>query len=321
MGMLNRSILRGKVMKKRLGFTLIELLVVISIMAIVFGMGLAWLNVSASADRVRAAATETASFIEGARHRAMRLDAGYAGVRLNWTKETTPAGEVVYARSATYVRRDIYRHIDAIVTRPDGTLTTGRITVGSDREVQFPEPETKAAWDSLAVRGLLRPGEVIYVRGLFYTLQILPGRYRLTAPMSSSYLDRPVGYQFWLAPMPVPNVASLELPRGVVIDLAQSQIPPSWEQSGYFDILFDSRGRPHNQRTPTGFVNLTLAEDRDVFAGLGVGHADKEGDERIVALHAKNGNVMTCRVDTADHNGNGTADDPFNFALLGKRAR
>ncbi len=204
------------------------------------------------------------------------------------------------------------------------------------------------AWINLVDRGLLSTGAPIYLGtdpqqiNQFFTLNIAtnsqypsPGQakylFYLTKsypkganPAPSGYSIPNLYYQILLNPTVLPNQEPRQLPRGVVIDLNNSNRPASWGSPGNYgtmDVLFSPNGTVTGLTASAGVINLVVADQVDVDLGLAPGVSTKQGNERIVSLRTQTGNIGVHNVDPTDVDGTPGPDDYLRFSALGETAK
>lgn len=251
----------------RRGFTLVELLVVVAIMLALTTMTIVAVNFTNDRDRVRSAARQVQSLLAGARDRAI-----YAreirGIRLiRDPNDSHSANAIQYIGAPGKYSGGTL----SVVTNLDGTVITG---VGTN-------------FKTFKQRGLIQVGSRIQIpkeTGRWYTIAAFPGgetiwlaqRYAdYSASTSVSNLNRTftgLTYQLELLPQPLPDSTPVQLPRGVVIDLDGSQVPPSWRPilftgaySNQMDLLFSAKGLPVGDAVSLGMVHLHIADAGDVI--------------------------------------------------------
>ena len=145
-------------------------------------------------------------------------------------------------------------------------------------------------------------------------------------------------YSILVEPVVMPNQEPIRLPRGVAIDLDSSIVPMHWQDaSGNYidklDIVFSPRGTVQRGLTgtpapkvlidsflQTGRITLVLAGIEDITLGNGVEVIDRKGPQHLVCIQESNSKIYSCPVSMTDANGNGRADDPFEFAETGESA-
>lgn len=308
---------------RRSGFTLIELIVALSIFLILSVMTITMVNISTDAERISSAARQVQSYVLGARDRA--IHAGEPrGVRF-----------VLDPNDSTSVNSLLY------IGSPE-KFRTGLVTVGGQNLLPahdsayflVPDATTSARWERLYQQRLLVDYAPIWLGAnkLYNTVRrITDGsgnflRWRLGRPMAgaSDAAGSTVEYALQLQPAVLPNQEPRLLPRGIVIDLDQSQLPNAWSSGGSYsgmDVLFSPRGTITGRLAAAGAIRLVLADIVDVERGLLPGDGNKQGDELIVSINTQTGSVTTHSVDPTDSDSNGAADDPFRFARLGEASQ
>ena len=310
----------------RKAFTLVEMVVVIGILILLTMMTISLVNVTQDEDRVRAAAAQTQAFIEGARDRAFSSKEN-SGVRILYETDIGPNGETIaYGTSLVYIKASKLTEKDF----PE-EIKEPRIII-SGQDISFVDPRVKLQWDNMVDRGLLpdtsKSGECadIFIGELRHTLYVSSSngsyQYSLTRAPALRAAGQPVGYTILLNNIVMPNQTPMALPQNVVIDLTNSQLPDSWITGNTLkqnlDVMFSPSGIPIGMESAVGLLNLVVADSADFFQNKLPGQADKEGEERVVSVHMKTGGVRVAQVDKTDTNNNGKADDPFNYALLGR---
>ncbi len=292
------------------GFTLIEMLVVIIIILIISIFSYTAVSSVLEGDRVRGGARSIESFLEGARNRAIHSKQ-IRGVRFILDENIKEGGDSVAVSSMIYIGA------------PD-SFSQGFVRINADNRTLDVVP---AAWTQLINRELFFDGARIKIpndtSGEWYTISDVD-----PAPLTYSWkLNRPgyagptgsdVTYLLELQPGILPSQEPRVFPRGVVIDLDNSQIPDDWTTSGVapysnkMDILFAPDGNMIGKTLTSGLVHLVVADQRDVVQNKFAGSGTKEGDEFIVSIIPLTGNVGVYPIDPGD---------VFRFAEEGEVAK
>lgn len=309
----------------RAAFTLVELLVVIGILIILTVMTIGLVNTTQDEDRVRAGAAQVQSFLEGARDRAIHA------------KEPRGVRFLFDTQNPDLVTSMLY--IGPPESFEEGDI---RIAASDQRTIEFREQPPgsgtfplKQQWIALYNRGLIpATGAVIRIftsssSPVFYTMNVVGGTdFQLTKDYPLTGTGMPKEYSLQLNPNVLPNQEPRQLPRDVVIDLDNSELPSSWEGStpgtyNTLDVLFSPNGTVTGLVASSGVIHLVVAEGVDVLQNRGPGHFEKEGNERIVTLRTQTGGISVHNVDptgatAANPQG---ATDPFQYAANGEPAR
>lgn len=231
------------VCKRAAGFTLLELLIALSILLIVAGLTMKLLNSTLDSDRVRAGARELQSYLAGARDRAI-----YAGQPRGVRLIPDPI-------DPSTVRSFVY--IGAPSAYTDGSL----IAIAANGQIASP-PLT---WQPLASRGMLLDGTPITIAGNIYSLSQNPpnsGVWYVTKSYAPAGV--PVAYSLQLQPSILSGDEPRSLPQGIVVDLNNSVLPPSWGSPGAYtpqlDILFSPGGTVIGPVASAGRIHFVLSE-------------------------------------------------------------
>lgn len=285
----------------RKGFTLIELLMVIGILIILTVITIGLVNVTQDEDRVREGAAQVQSLLEGARDRAIHAKEP-RGVRfLRDTQNTDVVTSMLYIG-------------------PPENYSVGRVRIGADRRTITIDD---GDWNNLRLRGLIpTQGAVIRIgdQNTFYTMAWdTTNGFQLTKDYTGMP-GTPEKYSLQLNPNVLPNQEPRQLPRDVVIDLPNSQIPQSWT-SGDLDVLFSPHGTVTGLVSSAGVIHLVVAEGVDVLQDRKPGAFDKEGNERVVSLRTQTGGISVHHVDPTGASATSDATDPFKFAAAGEPAK
>lgn len=321
----------------RSGFTLVELLVVTGILLILAGLSVGVISVALEGDRIPSSARQVQSFLEGARDRAIFAQEN-RGVR--FIRSETRDDEIV---SMMYIG--------------SAGESTGKAQVDYVEHPMMPgtffyvlTQESGQSWTDLYNRELLVKGARIQFGTLWYSIHDdtfddaanyieLPSamsgpRIKLSrdwiGPADPDPMDPLVGlddqaYTLELAPVPLPDEEVVSLPRGVVIDVDESQLPLLWKSDPdvRLEVLFSPHGTVTGSVASAGLLHFLVADTRDTELARVIGAPDKEGEELIVTLFTKTGLIETFPVDVTDLNDgamgppDGIADDPFRYAETG----
>ncbi len=313
------------------------MLVVITIFVILLAMTITAVNVSMDRERIRSAARQMQSYIEGARDRAIFAKLP-RGVRFLIDAKNPAAGtSPVYTVSSM-----IY-----VGATEDWTEGEVRVLMSGGRANVIEGVGT--GWHNLFRRGLLEAGNKIKLGGLWYTVADLgtvpagTGTERMVispplvdvagrTPPSSGPVARfgPGEYRLRLSPAPLPNTEPVQLPSGIVIDLNHSELPPSWQPGAAganykMDLMFSPRGQVIGAPAAKGIIHFLLNDVVDTERGLfpvdrlpdndlnGNGVLDEEelnqGDKLVVTVFPRTGYVVTSPVfRSEDLNANGVLD-------------
>ena len=133
-----------------------------------------------------------------------------------------------------------------------------------------------------------------YLTATNFILVFIPGTQFLETPTTPSTSvpafddNRRFTYKLTLPPRILPDSQPILLPKGIVIDMDGSQVPPDWcpgvPQAGMpldqqyakpyspqMDIMFSPRGVVYGPLAGQGLVHLYLAEQKDVIFAAGQG--------------------------------------------------
>lgn len=255
-------------MHDRKGFTLVELLVAVAIIVFLTVLTVTTLNFAAQKARIPESARSAASFLEGARDRAIH-DRKPVGVRflLDENGPRNSAGNPITCSSFLYVHSldpietvvsigEDQRTLIFYTTGNDGTVGVAGVDDDTDGTADNTADELGAAasddvytgdsWDFIEGRGLF------YNRGTEIVLTLATGQktrfvviknganWELTRDIGGTFT--PLGQRLDLKmvftpsiPAVMPNQTPRELARGVVIDLETSRvagrIPADWYDS------------------------------------------------------------------------------------------
>ncbi len=323
---------------RRPGFTLVEMLVAITIILILAGLTITAVNVSMQSDRIRGAARQMQSYLEGARDRAIFAQEP-RGVRilLNQGGPTNGFNNAFSAISMIFVG-------PTPSDTGDAEIYAGKQGLVFDHSDNFPD------WQTPRDRGLLRVGNRVKLGSLWFTIISFasdqdnmttgdfPGPGDVDHNGNGTFdsfnviLDRPhenvtigsdtMNYVMELAPSPLPNQEPVMLPQGILIDLDASQLPSRWGNAthGYsteMDILFSPRGTVHGPLASDGIIHFALVDLIDLMqrgsSGRNFGGANVEGDELIVTVFTQTGQISRHPVFSSS--------DPYRYAETGEVAK
>jgi hypothetical protein len=134
-------------------------------------------------------------------------------------------------------------------------------------------------------------------------------------------------YQLELIPSQTTSEQPMLLPKGIVIDLDNSVIPPGWltgNSAPYspsnpkyivnMDLLFSPRGTVTGNAAARGMIHLLLADTKDTDQAATVTLTQRVGDQLLLTLFTRTGNVSTYPVDLT------TNGDPYSYAKSGSIA-
>lgn len=317
---------------KRTAFTLVELLVALAIMVILTTLVLAAFQRD-DGDRLSAASRRVQAILEGARSRAVS-DGRASGVRLL----ESPTDRFVVDR-LVYVG----------ATEPlidTGTISRVQLSPGVFRWIITSDsPGLLARLAPVSIvptgRDLLRIGaraEIPNGSGNWYTISADHFRPDLgELSIAGEYLPAaaPVEYRVQLAASILPNAESVQLERGMVIDLSASRYPASLE------ILFSPRGSLDGTLAASGLIHLYVTTLADVELTRNLVSPNHPADggalpvpivpanapsvpkttPYLVTVYGQTGQVTTSPVDFADADSDLLADTPFRLAQRGKEAK
>ena len=282
---------------KRRAFTLVELLIAMAVIAVLGLLAIITIHAYDITDGSATAANRTVAAIDGARQRAAKWK-DRRGVRLIVKPGTRyVTGFVPISGKSSHKG-----------VQPISTTTTGNRTVLGN---------LPPIWANMEASGALQSGATIIIQGNYYHLVKSGNRWETTRAVMEPHRNHSaVPYVLHgLQPVIDSQGRVTSLPKNLVIDLDNSIIPPSWA-TGNMDIVFLPDGRRTEAFIPGGSTIMLLITD---VADLGkvVGDLSKTNQEKVVAVF-KRGLVSAHEIDRTDDNRNGIADDPFNFAHLGR---
>ncbi|TWU14265.1 hypothetical protein CA54_31080 [Symmachiella macrocystis] len=232
---------------RRGGFTLVEMLIVIAIIAILAAVTVTAIYATANSDRIRGAARQMQSAMQGAMAKAARAKKPI-GVRLvrdpldstGTASQTISSmvfieqlddfeeGQIQFeeAPTGTGVLRYI-NHINAEPTweelRNRGLLpdiTRIKVTVAGTEQIYIVNTTETGTGDA-------NPDQLILISSETFTTAAPSGR--ITPHASSPGLSTVLSeYKLEMGNGPLANQEPLEMPNGNVIDLSYSQVPAAW---------------------------------------------------------------------------------------------
>lgn len=307
----------------RKAFTLLELLIVITIMAILATLTVITYNSLGKSQRVGGAAGMIQSAVIGTQFRATQAR---VPVGLRFLVDADPPGTVsgmVFIRTppdatqgAVYLGRpDVDLDGVADPVSANGDWDDARILRGTGG----------TGWWQMKQAGALRDGARIYLparnrSGPLYTVDtsqltstrevlVLRSRFR----DNSAFAPRPavnvlpaMSYRLQLSPFVAPSENPITFPPGILIDLNRSRQVPAY--TTHFDVLFSPQGEVIGA---TEKLDLFIASESDVIRGFDPAVA--VDGSKIVTIRPLANSVHVYPVDLTDVNGDGLADDPFQF--------
>lgn len=384
----------------RRGFTLVELLVVVFILVILTALAVTAVNFTLGHERIRSAARQIQSYLEGARDRAIYANQP-RGVRFlpdqinpNTVSSLVFIGAPLMHTDGQIQLERFDNEEDALGNNngildgsedgsvpgpnatPDGILNGNGIADGPDIRVVR---GFNTGWFNLKQRGLLVDGARMRIpgdkNGAWYTVLTTrltatdealvlttplrdPGTSLTTQEVMAFPNGGPTTYELELPPTPLPGEDPVLLPRGIVIDLDRSKLPPGWrlamgKYSARMDLMFSPRGFVIGPAASSGLIHFYVCDASVVdYLGLGapsvpsglVGKipADRQAleavfgaaaipapildriDTRLIAsVFTRTGAISTHPVDATDSNADGVLDDPddpFRYAIRGEVA-
>jgi len=284
---------------KRRAFTLVELLIAVAIIAVLGLLAILTIHAYDITDGSATAANRTVAAMYGARDRA----AAYGerrGVRIIQRDGFGTALVPIYGP---------YSHKGTV-----STTTTGNRTVLGN---------LPPVWARMEGTGALQSGVTLFIQGNHYHLVKSGNRWETTRPVFKPYDNHSsVPYVLHgLKPIIDSHGRITKFPKHLVIDLKNSIIPPSWKRPngtyiGELDIMFQPDGRRNEYLMPGGSTIMLLITDISDSDKV-VGDLSKTNQEKVVAV-LRRGLVSAHEIDKTDANNNGIADDPFNYAHLGR---
>ncbi len=368
----------------RAGFTLVELLVVMTILIVLTTLVLAAFQRD-DTDRLSASGRLVQSYLVGARSQAIK-DGQNRGVRFTrsandpWvidsmvyigaTEHLTGTVDITNFSGRWYIANTSSGEWGRLVQRTiplvgGGTWTlnpNGRDLLRFGARIELPAGTgnwyTVRFAEDVNLNGTLDAGEDLNGNmALDYLpdVLVLNSHYARSTydPVSGTYFAQPalnVPYHMELAATVLPNKLPVQLDRGIVIDLAGSQVPADWLTGGYMDILFDPRGNPTGDVVADGVISLylTTLEDVELTRNLFVDHPANNTaspllppvvpanvppniapgapqvpkvDPRALTLFTQTGQVIVSQIDFTDNPVDYRADVPFRFARRGREAK
>lgn len=314
-------------MKTRRAFTLMEMLVVIVILLILMGMTLVLVGTFNIRDTTADAANQVVATCSQARQRAAKFGER-RGVRLilrpgeHYVTSMVPIGGPSKFDQSTQPPT-VTDAAGTVTPNPDAAQIRVTTATGATESVLSNIP---ALWGNMETAGILdTAGAQIMINGRFYHMRKVGGNWRTTRAVSEPYRNALTDYTLQGLKMVVTtNAEAVELPRGSVIDLDHSIIPTEWtlpsgDHSDKMDIVFSPLGKQIGPLLPAGGTIMLLVTNINDIDKL-PGDPNKRNPESIVAIFRR-GLITTSSVDDTDADGNGVADDPFNFAHLGREKK
>lgn len=260
----------------RAGFTLVELLVVIGILLLIIAVTASAVNLTMSGDRVRGAARQVQSYLDGARGRAIYggkdIDPKYqCGVRFirdpNFPQLVTSLQYVEINPDNASVSGGVYKIED------DGTGHIRQLT-GTSVGTLPPDSALPTHWYERKVQGLLYDGLTIVIGGRKYQIStsMLDASNEillLNADYPNATTAGPA-YQILLPPQPMANQDSRALGNNVVLDLGLSRRLDYYtftynaaSTTLPIDIMFTPRGTVSGPLSGTGIVEFVVSDRQD----------------------------------------------------------
>jgi len=119
------------------------------------------------------------------------------------------------------------------------------------------------AWQQMMARGLLTNGATIVIGGTAYTMSQISSQWNLTRDFPGPFATA-LGYDLKLAPSILAGDEPRSLPQGIVVDLNNSVLPPSWGSPGAYtpqlDVLFSPGGMVMGPVASAGRIHFVLSE-------------------------------------------------------------
>jgi prepilin-type N-terminal cleavage/methylation domain-containing protein len=252
------------------GFTLIELLVVIGIVLLVAAITLSAVNLTVSGDRVRGAARQVQSYLEGARDRA--IVSGFGAVR----RGTPGEAQAVGVRFITEQQNPYLVTSFVYVQQPepyDSRDNNQTINILNDRRtITFPANTALAAIPEELIPPL---AEIYFPSTNQWQWIVKPPSLNDPWLLTSDYQGIGSGpfmslhYRIKLLAEPMPNQEPRQLGNGVVIDLRNSRIPANWRTptgfSNRIDLMFDARGTVTGITASLGMIEFVITDRQDAL--------------------------------------------------------
>ncbi len=278
----------------RRGFTLVELLVVMGILLLVAAVTLSAINMNLSGDRIRGAARQIQSYLEGARGRAAyggnattRGATYQCGVRFIRDSNDQSDPKFNLCSSIQFVEIDSEKGgISGGVfgIQYDGGQPKPTILRGTDNNAPGSD-ESKTHWYDRYQQGLIFDFQTILLDNRRYqirTTDLAPNNevLKLVTPYTGTTLYSSPGdpggfavpksnqpkYRLLLPPQPMANQEPRLLGNGVVLDLTLSkglQYYTSYQLP--VDVMFSPRGTVIGPLAGTGVVEFVLSDRQDAL--------------------------------------------------------
>ncbi len=330
----------------RRGFTLVEMLVVIGILLAVTAMVVVTLRPS-DGDKMRTAGRIGQSAILGARDRALHAKQRRGFRLIIDPNDSTIATGFLYVQPIDLQTYGVHSiALERYDTDRNGVADAGvtDVTIVHGFRTQSLPTDATVDWPSISPF-FTNPGRIRIPAGtgVWYTFAALTAApYPVTAndvflQLSTPFIDSALGLpapnatcidrtnttfttcDVELANEIMPNHMPVSLPSGVVIDLT----PGRSSLTALQDLMFSPSGTIAGPVSALGPIYLLLRDIRDVTEGIdpkNVATGVQHRENLILAIFPQTGHVASYPIDQTDTNGDGVADDLFQFAKAGSRA-